>query len=66
MTLVVYFTPGVFARMSSICFAASGCPFQRCAVGQLQVDICVALIFIRKEARRHTFGKESGRYAKGY
>jgi hypothetical protein len=28
------------------------CPLQRSAVGQLQVDVRVALIFIRKEARR--------------
>src|SRR5580692_2728488 len=36
------------------------CPLERSAVGQLQVDVGVALIFIRKEARRHTIAKESG------
>src|SRR5277367_3781740 len=39
-------------------------PLQRCAVGQLQVDIRVALIFIWKETRRHTTAKESGGRAK--
>src|ERR1700722_15621823 len=40
-------------------------PLQRSAIGQLQVDVCVALILIRKEARRHTAAEESGRHAKG-
>src|ERR1700728_3747397 len=41
------------------------CRLQRSTVGQLQIDVRVALIFIRKEARRHTTAKESGRHAKG-
>src|SRR5580658_4749339 len=40
------------------------CPLQRSAVGQLQIDIRVALIFIRKEAGRHTTAKETSRRAK--
>src|SRR5580658_4972674 len=34
------------------------CPLQRCAVGQLQVDVGIALVFIRKETRRHTTAEE--------
>src|SRR5580704_1572660 len=40
------------------------CPLQRCAVGQLQIYIRVALILIGKEARWHAIGKKASSNAK--
>jgi len=40
------------------------CTFQRRAVRQLHVDESIALIFVRKEARRDAVGKEAAGYGK--
>src|SRR3984957_12970026 len=41
------------------------CPLPRGAVGQMQVDICIALIFIGQETPRYAGAKESGCDAEG-
>ena len=58
-TVVVYFTPGVFARIFSIFRARRVGALERRGVGKLQVQEHVALILIRQEARRHPAAEES-------
>src|SRR4029077_15168495 len=44
-----------------------GCrAFQRSSVRELEIDVGIALVFVRKEARGHSVGKKAARQAKGH
>ncbi len=60
MTVVEYWTPGVFIRIFST-FSSLIRALQRSGIGELHVDIEIALVFVGQKARGHARAKKAGR-----